>query len=77
MWLSFFNTFWKILIIVLLNAICLLGVTALVKKGSSIYRNEPEQKNPMEGKRVVFVEDENDPENADGSCGHLEAIGES
>ena len=31
----------------------------------------------MEGKRVVFVEDENDPENADGSCGHLEAIGES
>ena len=33
--------------------------------------------NPMEGKRVVFVEDSNDKENADGARGHLEAVGES
>lgn len=31
--------------------------------------------NPMEGKRVVFVENENENENADGVCGHLEAVG--
>ncbi len=30
------------------------------KKKNSIYANEPEQKNPMENKRVRFVEDEND-----------------
>lgn len=34
-------------------------------------------KNPMEGKRVVFVCDEDDKKNADGVKGHLEAIGES
>ena len=34
-------------------------------------------RNPMEGKRVVFVEDSNDKENADGARGHLEAVGES
>lgn len=33
--------------------------------------------NPMEGKRVVFVEDENDKENADGVRGHLKAVGSS
>lgn len=31
----------------------------------------------MEGKKVIFVENENDIENADGVRGHLEAIGES
>jgi Sugar transferases involved in lipopolysaccharide synthesis len=34
-------------------------------------------RNPMEGKKVVFIEDENDKRNADGVCGHLEAVGES
>ncbi len=77
MWLGFLNIFWRISVIVLLNVICLMGIIALTKKGSSIYRNEPEQKNPMEGKKVIFVEDENDPENADGYCGHLDAIGEA
>lgn len=36
-----------------------------------------EYQNPMEGKRVVFIEDSNDIENADGVRGHLEAVGES
>lgn len=53
------------------------AIVAKVKKGNSQYENEPEQKNPMEGKKVVFVEDENDKENADGMKGHLEAVGES
>ena len=52
-----------------------LGTIALIKKKSSVYDNEPEQKNPMEGKRVVFVEDDSDKENADGAKGHLEATG--
>lgn len=33
--------------------------------------------NPFEGKKVVFVYDENDVENADGAKGHLEIVGDS
>lgn len=47
------------------------------KKGKSVYDDMPEQKNPMEGKKVIFVNDENDQENADGLRGHLEAEGEA
>ena len=56
-----------------------LGMELLAKKKkrNSVYDNEPEQKNPLEGKKVIFVEDENDPENADGARGHLEAVGDS
>ena len=55
-------------------------VTSIVgkkKQGDSRYQNEPDQKNPMEGKKVIFVKNENDKENADGMKGHLEAVGES
>ena len=62
----------------------LLGITfigmfgiALKKKKSSAYEDAPEEKNPMEGKRVIFVEDDREEENADGVRGHLEAVGES
>lgn len=34
------------------------SILAKKKKGSFIFENEPEQKNPLEGKKVVFVEDE-------------------
>ena len=54
-----------------------MGVAAKLKKPDSIYANEPGQKNPMEGKMVVFVPDESEPENADGVRGHLEAVGTS
>lgn len=54
-----------------------MGIVAKKKKGCSVYDNEPEQKNPLAGKKVVFVEDENDKENADGVKGHLEAVGDS
>ena len=50
-----------------------MSIAAKKKKAGSVYDNEPEQKNPMVGKKVVFVEDENDKENADGVKGHLEA----
>ena len=41
----------------------------------SVYDDQPDEKNPMKGKKVVFVEDVNDKVNADGMCGHLEAVG--
>lgn len=47
------------------------------KKGNSVYADASEQKNPMEGKKVIFVRDENDKENADGVKGHLENVSES
>lgn len=55
------------------------GINALVKKKKDnyVYNDDPEQKNPLYGKRVIFVENENDEENADGIKGHLETIGNS
>lgn len=62
---------------ILVVAFILMVILALAKKKSSVYGNEPEQRNRLEGKKVVFVENENEPENADGVRGHLEAVGES
>lgn len=72
--------FWNIvlgILQVLLVIFILLVVVAIIKKPNSIYKNQPEEKNPMEGKKVVFINDENDEENADGVKGHLEAVGNS
>jgi lipopolysaccharide/colanic/teichoic acid biosynthesis glycosyltransferase len=54
----------------------MLAVMAVVKKRSSIYGNDEDQKNPMENKKVIFVKDDRDKENADGIRGHLEAVGD-
>ena len=54
-----------------------LNIIAKRKRADSVFENDSEQKNPFEGKKVVFVEDENDKENADGVRGHLESIGVS
>ena len=62
---------------ILVVVFILMVILALAKKGGSVYKNEPQQKNPLEGKKVVFVENENEPENADGVRGHLEAVGDS
>lgn len=43
----------------------------------SIYNEKPEEQNSLRGKRVVFIENESDPLNADGKKGHLEAVGKS
>lgn len=53
------------------------SIIAKLKKNTTTYKNEPSQKNPMEGKTVSFVYNEDEPENADGVRGHLEAIGNS
>lgn len=56
-----------------------VGLTLISKnkKSETIFENEPKQKNSLKGKKVIFVKDENDKENADGIKGHLEAIGEA
>lgn len=54
-----------------------LKAIAKAKKPSSVYEDEPEQKNPLEGKKVVFIENVEDDENADGARGHLEAVGDA
>jgi O-antigen biosynthesis protein WbqP len=54
-----------------------MATVAVIKKPESVYKDKPEEKNPMEGKKVKFVEDENEPANADGVCGHLEEVGKS
>ena len=55
------------------------GMTAvgLIKRPGSVYKNKPEEQNPMQGKKVRFVEDDREKENADGVRGHLEAIGDA
>ena len=52
----------------------LLIIVGFIKKPDSVYRNDLSQKNPMEGKKVRFVKNENEIENADGVRGHLEAV---
>ena len=67
-----------LIVIAIIGIIALiLALIAIIKKPSSVYKNKPEEKNPMEGKRVRFVEDSSEKENADGVRGHLEAIGET
>lgn len=53
----------------------LLSLVAAVLRPASIYANSPADRNPVEGKAVVFVESPDDPPNADGARGHLEATG--
>lgn len=72
--------FWTVVLIivgVLFAVLLFLSIIALIKKPGSVYKHQPEQQNPMEGKIVKFVENAEDKENADGVRGHLEAIGKS
>ena len=50
-----------------------------VKIASTMQKKQcrEDAKNPYEGKKVIFVEDEEDPENADGVKGHLEPVGDT
>ena len=68
------NTLFTLIVVIIAIAIC-MSVVGLIKKPDSIYANKPEEKNPMEGKQVLFVENMEDPQNADGINGHLEAVG--
>ena len=58
-------------------AYTVMSYVARKQRPRTVYKNEPEEQNPMAGKKVVFVENANDPVNADGKQGHLEAVGES
>ena len=68
---------WFIVLLVILGLFLVLEIIALIKRPESRYKNHPAEQNPMQGKMVRFVEDENDKLNADGKSGHLEAIGDS
>ncbi len=61
----------------ILAIIVIMTIVAIVKKPSSVYKDRPGEQNPMEGKKVKFVEVASEPANADGVCGHLEAVGET
>lgn len=52
-----------------------LNVLAKKKQPDSVYANDLEEQNPLEGKRVIFVEDDSYKENADGVKGYLKEIG--
>jgi O-antigen biosynthesis protein WbqP len=70
----------KVLLIILIVIAALgliMALIAIIKKPSSVYKNKPVEKNPMQGKMVRFVADDSEKENADGVRGHLEAIGDS
>lgn len=63
---------------------CTLGITFLAmvligkkKKKDYVYENDVDQQNPVKGKKVVFVHDENASENADGVRGQLKVVGNS
>ena len=63
-------------IVIGLLVLGLAGV-AIWKRPSTIYKNDKRKQNPMEGKKVRFVENPKDKKNADGVRGHLEAVGDS
>ena len=67
----------KIMILILFIIFVVLRIIAKRTRRDLIYGNAPKEKNPMEGKKVIFVKDDEDVENADGVKGHLEAVGES
>lgn len=76
--------FWKILgyiclalIVIILITFVILTIIAVIKKGDSVYKYDFAQKNPLFGKKVEFIEDEYDEENADGSKGHLIEVSSS
>jgi len=64
----------------LYGIIALAGLMATgVKIASTLQKKQcrEDSKNPFEGKKVIFVENEEDPENADGVRGHLEPVSAS
>ena len=69
--------FVKNVLIIIGTAAAGMAIIGKLKKTDSIYGNDPGEKNPMEGKKVLFVENPDEKENADGVRGHLEAVGDS
>lgn len=65
------------IIVFFVTAFIVTYIVGKKKQGESLYENEPDQKNPLEGKKVIFVESDEELENADGARGHLEAVDDS
>lgn len=63
---------WIVLVVVVA-----ITILAVAKKPGSVYKKQPDEQNPMEGKKVKFVINFSEPENADGVRGHLEAVEET
>ena len=70
-----FRKFIKVSAIILGVAFFIMKMIAKKQKAASYYEDEPLEQNDMQGKSVVFVEDEDDEVNADGKQGHLESTG--
>lgn len=64
-------------LLVLAGLFLLIYVVAMIKRPGSRYKDKLDEQNPMQGKYVRFIENPVEKENADGVCGHLEAIGPS
>jgi len=58
---------------VILPIVAALIILAAVGRCTSTYIFKPAERNPMEGKKVRFIENTDEKENADGVKGHLEA----
>lgn len=65
------------ILVVLAGLFVVMYIVAMIKRPGSRYKNDPSQQNPMEGKKVRFIENDAEPENADGMRGYLEAVGSS
>jgi len=57
-------------------ALIVLIIISVLKKRDSVYANDVVQKDPFENKKVIFVKDDSDRENADGVRGHLQSVGD-
>lgn len=66
-----------LIILILLGIFIVLKIIAVITKPGSVYKNQPGEQNPMQGKTVRFVEDPEEQENADGVRGRLETTGNS
>lgn len=65
-----------VFLLIVAAIVTVLIVLAAIGRCTSTYIGKPEERNPMEGKKVRFISDPNEEENADGVRGHLEADGD-
>ena len=65
-----------VFLLIIAAILAVSAVLAAIGRCTSTYIGRPEEQNPMEGKKVRFVSDVNEKENADGVKGHLEAYGD-
>ncbi len=66
---------WLIALLIIVGLFLIMYIVAMIKRPGTRYKNKPEERNPVEGQRVVFVENNEESSNADGVSGHLEAVG--